>query len=364
MRVVWATVGQVVTVDEYLQRLDVLLDDGTAGSAVAYPRLTGACVRGDRVQLNTTAVDLELGTGGDHFVVCRLGSGEGVALDRPSGGHIMKLRYTPLQVDVVAVESPESDHHHTMREAESLEGTPVVCCGLHSQVPLVAAAIKASDESSRVVYCMTDGAALPLALSDLVRSSLSAGLLDATVTCGQAFGGMLEAINLHSGMLAARHVLGADVVIVAVGPGIVGTATPFGHGGVAQGETINAAAVLGGVPVACLRMSFADSRERHQGVSHHTLAALSQVALAPAVVAVPALEPEKLNPIQAVFESAGIAARHRVVFSEALAVEPPPLRGVEVRTMGRTYADDPVFFDAAFAAGSIASKLARGTLTR
>ncbi len=199
-------------------------------------------------------------------------------------------------------------------------GMPVVCCGLHSQVPLVAAAIKARDENAQVVYCMTDGAALPLGLSDLVRDSLSAGLLDATVTCGQAFGGTLEAINLHSGMLAARHVLGADVVIVAVGPGIVGTATPFGHGGVAQGEAINAAAVLDGVPVACVRMSFADTRERHRGVSHHTLAALSRVALASAVVALPALEPEKLNPIRRSLESAGIAERHRVEISDESAV--------------------------------------------
>ena len=335
----------------------------TWGTRSRYPRLTGACMQGDRVQLNTTAVDLKLGTGGDHFVVCRLGSAEGVALDRPSGGHIMKLRYTPMQVDVLSVESPESEHHHTMREAESLEGTPVVCCGLHSQVPLVAAAIRAADKSATIAYCMTDGAALPLGLSDLIRASLSAGLLDATVTCGQAFGGALEAINLHSGMLAARHVLGADVVIVAVGPGIVGTATPFGHGGVAQGEAINAAAVLGGVPVACLRMSYTDTRERHRGVSHHTIAALARVALAPAVVPLPALEPEQLNPIRQVLESAGIAARHRIELSDKSAAEPPALRGVEVKTMGRAYDDDPVFFDAAFAAGSIALQLARGMLS-
>ena len=101
---------------------------------------------------------------------------------------------------------------------------PVVCCGLHSQVPLVAAAAKFARPDARVAYVMTDQASLPLALSDVAARSRAAGLLDATITCGQAFGGEIEAVTLHSGLLAARHVRGADVAIVAIGPGVVGTA--------------------------------------------------------------------------------------------------------------------------------------------
>ncbi len=134
---------------------------------------------------------------------------------------------------------------------------------------------------------MTDQAAFGLGLSDLMARSVEAGLVDATVSCGQSFGGRYEAVNLHSGLLAAKWVVGADVAVVAIGPGVVGTATPFGHGGVAQGEAINAASALGGTPVTCLRVSFADARERHRGVSHHTLTALSHIALAPSLVAVP-----------------------------------------------------------------------------
>lgn len=356
MRLVWATVTVLDADEGSIQKLSVELDEGGAGRAVCYPALSGACGIGERVLLNTTAVGLGLGTGGVHFVVAR-GAQSGVALDAPSGGHVMKLRYSPLQVDVMAVEAPESPSHDIMATAESLDGLPVVCCGLHSHVPLVAAAVKRARPDARVVYCATDGAALPIALSDIVRESRSVGLIDATITCGQAFGGDLEAVNLHSGLLAARHVAQADVAIVAIGPGVVGTATPFGHGGVAVGETVNAVATLGGTPVVCLRVSFADARVRHRGVSHHTIAALTRVALAPAIVAVPTLSAKYSDAIAQDLERAGVGERHNLVVSPEGSVEPPPMQGLQVTTMGRGPAEDPAFFAAAFAAGEIASRI-------
>lgn len=360
MRLVWGTVTAVEFDRQGAIALLVDLDDGTSGRALCFTALSGRCEPGDRVLLNTTAVDLELGTGGAHFVVAK--AGEGVALDQPSGGHVMKLRYTPLQCDVLSAEEPASPDHIVMKEATSLLGMPVVCCGLHSQVPLVAAAIKAVGKALRVAYCMTDFASLPLALSDVAYASREAGLLDATVTCGQAFGGELEAVNLHSGLLAARHVAHADVAVVAIGPGVVGTATPFGHGGVAQGEAINAAASLGGTPVACLRVSFADKRARHRGVSHHTLTALTAIALAPAKVAVPSLPAEFSDAIEDALEDAGAWEMHERCVSRAGSVPPPSLLGVDVQTMGRGLADDPAFFAASFAAGDIASEIAHGVL--
>jgi hypothetical protein len=336
----------------------VELDAGASGVAVNYPRLAGTCLVSDRVLLNTTAVDLALGTGGSHFVVARLAEGRGDALNAPSGGHVMKLRYTPLQTDVMAVESQESPHHEVMKSAEDLGGMPVVCCGLHSQVPLVAAGIKESSPALSVAYCMTDHAALALPLSDVVRASREVGLLDTTITCGQAFGGELEAVNLHSGLLAAKHVAGADVAVVAIGPGVVGTATAFGHGGICQGEAINAVSILGGVPVACLRISFADARPRHRGVSHHSIAALTRVALARAKVAVPVLDSEFLDAIEEDLRSSGVWDRHERANDDSRSSGSGSLRGVSVTTMGRGIDDDPAFFAAAFAAGNIASRLA------
>ena len=356
MRLVWGEVLEVEHERDGLQLLAVLPDGGPKGAAVCYPDLSGPCRKGDRVLLNTTAVDLGLGTGGRHFVVARADTIDGVSFDSSSGGHIMKLRYSPLQRDVIAVESPESPHHAAMAEATTLAGMPVVCCGLHSQVPLVAAAAKQLGPTLRIAYCMTDSASLALPLSDVVAASVMAGLLDATISCGQSFGGQLEAVNLHSGLLAARHAVDADLAIVAIGPGVVGTATPFGHGGVAQGEAINAAAVLGGIPVAVLRLSFADTRDRHRVVSHHSLASLSQVALAQAIVAVPRLDGELAEQVDAALESAGVWARHRRALAQVGGS--PDMRGVDVTTMGRAEADDPAFFAAAYAAGEVAAGIA------
>lgn len=362
MKLAWATVRRVVSEAPGLQSLEVHLDDGAKAFAYSYPALAGACERDDRVLLNTTAVELSLGTGGWHFVVARAAVLEGTALDAPTGGHIMKLRYTPVQLDVVSVESQESPHHAVMQAAVSLMGTPVVCCGLHSQIPLVAAAIKESDPDARVAYCMTDQAALALPLSKVVSECVDVGLIDATISCGQAFGGQYEAINVHSGLLAAVHVCKADVVIVGIGPGVAGTATPFGHGGVAQGEAINAVAGLGGTPVTCMRVSFADARERHRGVSHHTIAALGVVALAPSKVAVPRLEPQYFDAIVGQLDEAGVWGRHEAAYPADNYPLDPPMRGVKVTTMGRDVTRDPAFFQAAFAAGKIAFSLRSSVL--
>ncbi len=363
MRLVWAIVTQVLDTAEGVQRVAVALDDRSTGIAIAYERLSGSCAVSDRVLLNATAVDLGLGTGGLHYVVARGGEMRGVAHQDTSGGHIMKLRYTPLQLDVCAVEEQASPHHEAMKSAESLAGMAVACCGLHSQVPLIAAAIKQNDPELKVAYVMTDGAALALHLSDVVRASLAANLLDTTVTCGQAFGGRLEAVNLYSGLLAARHVAHADVAIVAIGPGVVGTATPFGHGGVAQGESINAVASLSGVPVAVLRASLADARPRHRGVSHHTLTALTRIALAPALIGLPPLPEEYAEEIEGALEDAGVFERHTVVHSRESLPSQSSLRGVEVRTMGRGPDDDPVFFSCAHAAGEVCARVAHGEIS-
>jgi hypothetical protein len=359
MRLVWSSVVEVAGERAGLQRLVVSLDDGSAGVALCYTALTGACSVGDRALVNTTAVDLMLGTGGLHLVVALAGPTgtvpQGVALDAPSGGHVMKLRYTPLQRDVVCVEAEESPQREAMAAASDVAGMPVVCCGLHSQLPLAAAAIKRDAPDARVVYVMTDGAALPMALSELVPSCMESGLVDSTITCGQAFGGGLEAVNLHSGLLAARLVESADVAIVALGPGIVGTGTPFGHGGVAQGEAVNAAAAVGGRPVAVLRLSFADRRARHRGVSHHTLTALGRVALARARVPVPVLPPDQAAVLEGALAGVGVWERHERVDVEAR--ELPDTRGIRVRTMGRGPAEDPAFFAAAAAAGTVAASM-------
>jgi hypothetical protein len=346
----------------------VVAAGGQPERAIAYPSLTGKVNAGDRVMLNTTAVRMGLGSGGLHFVMKRIGGqgepevrkrAEPAAEAQPEPrGHVIKLRYTPLQFACLAAEEPESPHHAALRIASNLRGAPVIASALHSMIAPAAAGVKAAAPGLRVAYVMTDAAALPLAVSRLVPQLAEAGLLDATITCGQAFGGDYEAVNLFSGLLVAKVAAGADVIIAGQGPGNVGTATLYGFGGIEVGEIINAASVLGGRPVAMLRISFADPRERHRVVSHHSLVALGRAALARATVVVPEMADDHARQVREKLAAADIPTRHEIVTESGEAgLAELAERGVEIKSMGRGVADDRDFFLAAAAAGEYAARI-------
>lgn len=333
-----------------LQRVLVDLGGDAPERAYVLRDVVGDVASGDDVIVNTTAVELGLGTGGWHVVHWNLARRE---LRAPSAGHVMKLRYTSLQVDSGAAE----EHDSRLRDATSIGNMPVVACGLHSQMAAAVAAIVATRPDARVVYVMTDGGALPLALSDTVAALCDRGLLAATVTAGHAFGGDHESVNLHDALLIARHVAHADVAVVAVGPGIVGTASRLGHTGLDVAHALDAAATLGGVPIAALRASATDPRDRHRGLSHHSATALGFVAHARAFVAVPCVPTLDTAALRAELAAHGIAARHEVVTVDV--DEPAELLGrfgLGVRSMGRTVDQDPLLFACAAAAGVLASR--------
>ncbi|MDP8957264.1 MAG: DUF3866 family protein [Actinomycetota bacterium] len=336
--------------------------EGTEASAIVYPAMVGPVEPGASVLLNTTAVDLGLGTGGVHFVIA---VENGPELDPLATGRTMKLRYTPQQVKVLTAEEEDSVHRSVMVRAEDLKGTPVVWVPLHSLLAPVAAGAKAAG-AKRVAYVMTDGAALPAPLSRLLAALRSAALVDAVITTGQAFGGDLETVNVFTGLLAAHAVADSDVIVVGDGPGNMGTNTTWGATDVESAMALNAAAILGGRPVAALRVSFADPRERHRGVSHHALTALSRVVLAPAHVAVPAMADEReRSMIWKGLKEARLEERHQLVE----ATGQPALnllrdRGIDVESMGRAVEDDPEFFLAGGAAGVLAGRMAKGRWRR
>jgi hypothetical protein len=342
--------------------------------ALAYPALTGRPRAGDRVLLNTTALDLGLGTGGRALVVA---VPDRLPPDPELAGHLVKARYTPLQATVACAEEQGSPHYDVLRDADDISGMPVVVADLHSALPAVLAGALPSAERSvaggprpgetdpvrppRIVYVMQDGAALPAWFSRTCAALKDAGWLAAIVTTGQSFGGDLETVTLHSGLLAARHVLGADIAVVAQGPGNLGTGTRWGFSGVAAGEAVNAAAALGGRPVASLRVSGADPRERHRGISHHSLTAYGRVALARADVVVPD-RPGELAALGAqIAAEAARLGRHSVITVAVDGLE-AELRASPVRlsTMGRGLDEDPAYFLAAAAAGRHARRLLRG----
>jgi len=335
--------------------LDVALEQSPdiVVRALAYCDLVGTPVMADRVLLNTTALDLDLGTGGYALVVA---IPDRLPPDEPGSGHLVKARYTPLQQTVLGVDEQESPHHHLLRDADDLAGLPVVVADLHSALPAIVAGLLLDRPRTRVAYVATDGGALPLAFSRTVTALREAGWLAGSVTVGQAFGGDLEAVTVHNGLLAARYVLDAEVVVVAQGPGNLGTGTRWGFSGVAAGEAINATAALNGRPVASLRVSSADQRERHYGISHHSLTAYGRVALAPADVPVPDL-PEAFGATVA-SQAEQLGGRHRLVSIDVRgllqALETSP---VSLSTMGRGLQEDAAAFLAAAAAGRHAATL-------
>jgi hypothetical protein len=326
------------------QELDVVVDGSTL-RALAHPPLVGDPQVGDLVLLNVAALDLGLGTGGYALVVA---APDRLPPDREGPGHLVKARYTPLQTVVLGADEQDSPTHDLLAGDDLLPGTPVVVADLHSSLPAVLAGVLEARPATRVSYVMTDGGALPLWFSRTVAAL--APRLAGTVTVGQAFGGDLEAVTLHSGLLAAVRVQQAEVVVVTQGPGNLGTGTTWGFSGVAAGEAVNAAAAVGARPVAVLRMSQADSRPRHRDVSHHSTTAYGRVALAAADVVVPASYAELVDPAP--------FGRHRLVEVEdgdLLDVLRPwaPL----LSSMGRGLDDDPVAFLAAAAAGRHAAGL-------
>jgi hypothetical protein len=316
-------VTAVVSREEGLARIEV---DGSP--CVAYPRLTGPVALGDEVLVNVQARELELGSGG--FDVLYANLTRGLELPAEPGAHVMKLPYLPGQLAARHAEERSA-------LAERLGGLPVVCCALHSQVAPVCAGLGAG---RRVAYAQVPGGALPVSLSDSVRVLVERGYLAMTVAVGACVEGDVACVSVASAFLWAATE-GFDAVVCAIGPGIVGTGSSFGHGGVAVADTANAASALGGVPIVAVRASGADPRERHRGVSHHTRAAL-ELCLGEIVVPWPAgwRAPDWLDAREEI-DVAG--------WADACADLP-------LSHMGRGAGDDPLFFAAAFAAGRAAAK--------
>ena len=258
---------------------------------------------------------------------------------------------------VLGVDEQDSPHHAALRDADDLGAMPVIVADLHSSLPAILAGIRESRPDAVVAYVATDGGALPISFSRTVHGLREAGWLAGSVTVGQAFGGDLEAVTVHNGLLAARLVMGADVAVVTQGPGNLGTGTRWGFSGVAAGEAINAASTLNGHPVATLRVSEADSRERHHGISHHSLTAYGRVAAHTADIPVPAVSGPFGDLLRS--QAATLNPPHTLVdvdldgLGEAVSLSPVPLS-----TMGRDFDDDPAAFLAAGAAGRHAASAA------
>ena len=300
---------------------------GAEVEGIFYRRLGEPPAAGEIVAANTLGLEMDLGTGGVAIVSPRSGG------EPPQNeNHFVKLPYTPLQFPA-----------KLPGQARSLRGIPVAVLPLHSHLSPACCAAAVLRPDVRVSFVWQEGGALPVGLSRLTGVLKEKGLLDTVVSTGSCFGGDLEAPNVYAGLLAAAEV--TDLVLVGIGPGVVGTASGYGHGGMSAAIALNAAYSLGGEPVLVPRISAGDPRSRHQGVSHHTRTVL-EVTLQGCRVALPepadgglaADLPETHRYVTVPFGAAGLEGRFGLTFE----------------SMGRTYSEDSVFFDAAAAAVALA----------
>jgi Protein of unknown function (DUF3866) len=312
--------------------------------------LLGEVAEGDEVIVNTEAADLGLGSGGFDVVHVNLTRG----LEAPGsehGDHVMKLNYTSLQHSIGPVELPEG-------VAESSR-PPVLVLPLHGHLAPSSWAAAEARPGIRVGFVQTAGGALPGSLSKDVAELRGRGLLAGHVTAGPAYGGEGEAVTTLGALDAAARGLGWDAIVCGPGPGILGSATVYGHGGITALENAHAALALGLPTLISPRLSAADPRERHRGLSHHTESVL-ELLLASVRVPVPEIELEGWPTGE---EGGGVDmpsvldALHRACDDRHdVEVEPVDLdgyraSGLPTETMGRTLAEDPLFFAAPLAAG-------------
>jgi len=321
--------GRVGAVLERLPGL-VRLEVDSVG-CVAYPQLTGEVEEGDDVLVNVQARELELGSGG--FDVLYANLTRGLELPPADGAHVMKLPYTPVQHAVRHLEEEDGE------VPAALDGLPVVLCTLHSQLLPVLAGLGGE---LRIAYVQVPGGALPVDLSDAVRTAKERFDL-VSIAVGSCFGGDHDAVSVAYA-LAWSAWKAFDVAVCAVGPGIVGTGVALGHGALAVADAGNTINALGGTPVLVPRLSTGDERARHRGVSHHTRSVLA-LSLGEVHVAWPS----------------GVGAPEWL--EQRVEVDATSWRtacsGLPISTMGRGADDEPGFFAAAYAGGLVAAEFAR-----
>ncbi|MDO5721152.1 MAG: DUF3866 family protein [Actinomycetaceae bacterium] len=328
---------------------------------LALTDLVGEINVGDSIRIECSALAKSLGTGGFATVI----SSATLPGDKvPQRGHIMKARYTPHQTMVLSVEELDSPYRKQMELADDLHSMPVVVADLHSALAPILLGSKATQSSLRIAYIHDDSAALPAAFSNLVSTLRKEGYLSATITCGQAFGGDLEAVSLPSGLLAARHVVNADVCIVAPGPGVAGTGTKWGFSGTATATALNVASALGGIPIAAVRGSNADARGKHRGISHHSLSVLSRLVLASVDIPLPRIENDLASQVGIDTQILQLVDQQLTTVSGKHSIIPIPAKPLWLHlqqhshllsTMGRGLETDPLAFLLAAASGAYAA---------
>jgi hypothetical protein len=321
--------------------------DGERRRAWADEVLLGPMREGDEVVVNVAALDLDLGSGGFDVVHVNLTRGlEGGGVE---GEHVIKLNYTSLQHPVAPVEATRSRRAESVQMKDGIgpsASASVLVLPLHGHLAPAAWAAAQVSPGLEVGFVQTAGGALPGSLSRDVAELRERGLLCGHITAAPAYGGEHEALSTVGAIDAAVNRLGWDAALVGPGPGIIGSETEYGHGGVEAASNAHAALSLRLPTVISPRLSSSDPRERHLGLSHHTHAVL-ELLLAGVEVAAPEGYEDEVDELRA---AAG--DRHGVRLGSA-DLDGYAASGLPLATMGRSLREDPLFFAAPLAAGKV-----------
>ncbi len=337
-----ADVEEILSERKGVQILKVILEDGNMAKAINYTFLAGHVIKGDRVELNTTAMCLNLGTGGYHFVINKFNDSmedrENKSQISIEDGHIMKLRYTPLQFRTLSLSEKNGLFHKELKKFLLLDNMPVIFIPLHSLLAPLLISYNKLIEGKKTLYIMTEGGSLPLELSKTVASLKEKKLLDISITIGNSFGGDYEAVNIFTALTAAK-LFEADLVVVGIGPGHVGTNTPLGFSGTEIALYCHAVKLLNGKPILVPRLSFTEERKRHNNISHHTLTLLKKLIKDPIDVVFP-----DLNKIKAIVKKEKLE-NHNLYFYKTNKLDKILRKSnFKLLSMGKYYKDDPIFF--------------------
>ncbi|MCD8508958.1 MAG: DUF3866 family protein [Bacillus sp. (in: Bacteria)] len=320
--------------------------NGGSRRAVVYRSLHPTISIGDWVIVNTTATALGLGTGGWDIVRAVI-TEEASLWKEKRHGHIMKGRYLSDQHSVLSVEAPESSYHSLFQKKFSLDGKKILLCELHSMIPIIWFLLQQMEEPIPLTVIFSDEASLPLQMSRHL-SYLKKQSQFISITTGQSFGGQLEAINIVSALQYIIETNSGGMVLISQGPGVTGSNTYYGFTSLAQSNWANMVGALGGKPVWIPRMSQADGRERHQGISHHTITPLGELTLTKSIMPVPTgkySDPWIQNDMESLKAKEHVEIRkvnEELLFpllSKVQGCSPFP-----ITTMGRTIDKDPLFF--------------------
>ncbi len=338
---------------------------GERRRAIADVRLVGASEPRDRLIVNVQALDLDLELGAGGCDVVHVNLTRGLVGAGTEGAAVMKLGSTSLQHAVVPVDDEDL--------AVPLE-RPTAVLASHGQLAPVAWAFARAAPGMTLGYVQGDGGALPGGHSRTVALLREQGLLAGHLTAGPAFGGDAEAITTAGAIHHGLHTLGWDAAVCGPGPGMAGSASSLGHGGMAALDSAHVALALGCPTLLVARMSSGEERRGQRGISQHTLTVLD-LLLEPVTVALPAgMRSPVGNDLRAGLGSvfagsreerpqAGLDVARPVRITRhdwrRAEVDLPAFAasGLPARTIGRTITGDPLFFASALAGGAALAEL-------